>query len=105
MSFKDDFGDKMNSRVLIEGYQGNDGYVESFSEGVSMPCFIKEDMVRLPQKDETVIFSMLQIFLDGSVEVESQDRITFGEVQRKILRITRVRDPDTGDPYKIIIFT
>jgi hypothetical protein len=105
MSFKDDFGDKMNSEVLIESYQGNDGYVDSYAEGISRPCFIKEEIFNLPQKDETLAVSALQIFLDGGVLVSDLDRITFENVQRKILRITRVQDPDTGEPYKITIFT
>ena len=105
MSFKDDFGDKMNSEVLIESYQGNDGYVDSYAEGVMQSCFIKEEIFNLPQKDETLAVSTLQIFLDGAAVVSDQDRITFENVQHKILRIARVRDPDTGDPYKTTIFT
>lgn len=103
MSYKDDFGDMMKHLVFIQSVASSDGWGPTYGEGRNYPCLIKRKIQNIKLKDGIETVSHCQIHLDGSVVVNSSDKITYQGESPPILRVDEI--DELGVPYKTVIYT
>ena len=103
MSLDDDFPGEMKLSVSIATWKSNDGYGDIYNTPVSYSCAVKYEVKNITKSDGTVAVTTMQIYLDGSVSVASKDKVTFGGVSPKILRVGKTYDG--AAVYATVIYT
>jgi hypothetical protein len=103
MSLSDDFREELNQTVLIESYLGNDGNDDIYSEGTNYDCYVQERAKVIRDRNNNEVVSMAQIDLDGTVVVNSLDRITYDGRSWPIQQISKPVD-EVGYPYATIVY-
>ncbi|OPY54644.1 MAG: hypothetical protein A4E48_00223 [Methanosaeta sp. PtaU1.Bin060] len=102
----DDFGELMVQTCLVQPFIRNDGYKDIFGEGVIYPCIIETKIFRITKTDGTITTTTAQVYLDADAVVTIRDKVTFGGVSPKILKVATDHDIESPeDVYGIIIYT
>lgn len=106
MTLIDDFAEDMVHAVTIQSCTGNDGYADTFAEGVSYACMVEREVKNITKSDGTVIVSTMQIHLDGAVVVSGRDKITFAGATPRILAVETDYDIEKPDEiYSVVVYT
>ena len=103
MTFAKDFPDELKQSVSIATWKSNDGYGDAYNAATTYSCAVKYEVKNITKSDGTVATTTMQIYLDGSVSVASKDKVTFGGVSPKILRVGKTYDG--ASIYATIIYT
>jgi len=98
--FAEDFAEEMTDSVLIRPWLRNTGYADVYGEGATYDCHIQYEVLQITKSDGSLTTTTAQVYLAGDVVVTTRDKITFGGVSPKILRVS----PDP-DGYGIVIYT
>jgi hypothetical protein len=102
----DDFGPEMKQQVLIQNWVSNNGYKDFYSDGTLHYCMVSYETRSITKTDGTAAVTTMQIDLNGDVVVGSRDKVTFGTISPKILRVQPDYDIENpSEVYGITIYT
>ena len=106
MTLEDDFAEDMAQEVTVQSYTGNDGYGDTYAEGLNYSCIVEREIKNVTKADGTVAVSTLQIHLDGAVVVTERDKITYNGSAIRVLAIAPDVDIESPDEvYSTIIYS
>jgi len=103
MTLANDFRNVLVLSVSLAAWKSNDGYGDTYNTPSTLACAVKHSVKNIVKSDGTTAVTTMQIYLDGSVSVASKDRLTYGGVNLKILKVGKVYDGATA--YATIVYT
>jgi hypothetical protein len=103
MTLAADFPDEMKLSVSLATWKSNDGYGDTYNTASTLACAVKYKIENITKSDGTVAVTTMQIYLDGSITVAAKDKITFGDVDLKILKVGKVYEG--ASVYSTIVYT
>lgn len=101
----DDFGHLLTDSVSIAAVSEEGPNGPTYGTATSYSCFARRKNVEFEIGSGGVVQkSVLQIWLDGDVDVNDTDMITYYGESPPILKIDRPQN-DRGDTYATVIYT
>lgn len=103
MSLSDDFPNETAQSVTIATATAGE-YGPEYGEGTAYDCYVKQKVTNIRDKNGVETVSHCQFYLDGSVTVNDDDRLTYDGATPPILKIDK-RFDENGNDYAVIVFT
>jgi len=101
----DDFGHLLTDTVYIAAKSGDGFHGPTYATATSQNCFARRKNVEIEIGPGGVVQkSVLQIWIDGEVDVNDTDKITYDGESPPVLKIDRPQN-DRGDTYATVICT
>jgi hypothetical protein len=102
--FLNDFREFISQSISVESAVSSGLYGPTYGNPVSYSCRIKYAIKNIISKNGIAAVSTARIYLDGSITINDNDRITFNGASPPILKVARPYD-DNGNPYATIVYT
>ncbi len=92
--------------VTVESYLGNNAYGEpQYGTPVQCPAFVQRKIKLVRDRTGREVVSTAQVYLDGSVNVGVQDRITLPDGNQPVILSVEALPDETGGTHHLVVNT
>jgi len=106
MALEQDFLEWFNQTVTIEPFTGVNTYGEpQYGDPVQYSAFVQHKTKLVRDRTGQEVVSTAQVYLDGSVDVGIQDRITLPEGSQPVILSIEVLPDETGSTHHKVVNT